>query len=168
MAMPMPRRHRSWYASLVLAVSAIFTSGVSWVPSSTAIWHRTRLSIACRAGPEDGPPLLLTDENVEAVLEEARYYRLRNVFGYDKGSSDAGITGKVEFEGIEGPFVRVGLYGDFWHDKKDVMRRLQRYLIMRIPEIAEVDVSDPAMLSDERSEPDKTFYHSSEDDDDAQ
>eukprot|EP00913_Durusdinium_trenchii_P012657 g11885.t1 len=58
-----------------------------------------------------GPPLTLTPENVEVVLQEARYHHLQNCFGYVEESSGAGITGKVDLMEVEGPCVFIHLHG---------------------------------------------------------
>eukprot|EP00435_Cladocopium_sp_Y103_P037533 s410_g9.t4 len=80
-----------------------------------------------------GPPLTLTEENVEVVLQEARYHHLQNCFGYVEESSK--------------------------HGARDVLRRVKKYLMQRIPEIAEVDVSDPDDLIDEGRDRSGKFYH---------
>eukprot|EP00420_Gonyaulax_spinifera_P014695 CAMPEP_0197908158 /NCGR_PEP_ID=MMETSP1439-20131203/66257_1 /TAXON_ID=66791 /ORGANISM="Gonyaulax spinifera, Strain CCMP409" /LENGTH=186 /DNA_ID=CAMNT_0043529629 /DNA_START=71 /DNA_END=631 /DNA_ORIENTATION=+ len=106
-------------------------------------------------GPGVGGPMVLTEENVELVLRGARE-DLGNIFGYQQESREAGITGGVEFVEIEGPVVILAFTGEFWHRRVDVLQRLMNYMVERIPEIAEVDVSDPEMLVDRK---DKNIYH---------
>lgn len=106
-----------------------------------------------------GIPLTLSEENVEVVLQEARYHHMQNCFGYVEESTGAGITGKVDLVEVEGPMVIIHLYGAFWHKREDVLRRVKKYLIQRIPEIADVDVEDPDDLVDEGRDRSGTFYH---------
>ncbi|CAE7462096.1 unnamed protein product [Symbiodinium sp. CCMP2456] len=114
----------------------------------------------CVPGAEPiGPPLTLTPENVEVVLQEARYHHMQNCFGYVEESTGAGISGKVDLVEVEGPMVIIHLYGAFWHKREDVLRRVKKYLIQRIPEIADVDVEDPDDLVDEGRDRSGTFYH---------
>ena len=91
--------------------------------------------------------MYLCDENVEKVLEGARE-DMAAVFGYAADSQKVGITGTVDFVGIEGPNVVVRLGGRFWHQRSDVLQRVGAYLIERIPEICDVEIEDPAQLDD--------------------
>ncbi|CAE7454246.1 DTD1, partial [Symbiodinium pilosum] len=127
---------------------------VAFVPlvRPSAFQRQPRSEILVRAVPGSEPigePLTLTPENVEVVLQEARYHHLQNCFGYVVESSGAGITGKVDLVEVEGPMVFIHLHGAFWHNREDVLKRVRKYLMQRIPEIAEVDVEDPDDLIDE-------------------
>ena len=121
--------------SLLLATAAAF------VPAS----HR-RAVVAPRfvgGGEED----YLCDESVERVLADARV-DLSALFGYEEENRQVGITGTVDFVGIEGPSVVVRLGGRFWHQRSDVLQRVGSYLQDRIPEICDVEIEDPAQLDD--------------------
>merc|ERR1712203_1036912 len=90
-------------------------------------------------------PLALTYENMEIVLEELRE-DLGHIFGYDPECRESGITGKIDLAEIEGPIVYVSFSGEFWHKRVDVLSRSGTFIKFRIPEIAEVEISDPSML----------------------
>eukprot|EP00929_Paragymnodinium_shiwhaense_P023769 TRINITY_DN14802_c0_g1_i1.p1 TRINITY_DN14802_c0_g1~~TRINITY_DN14802_c0_g1_i1.p1 ORF type:complete len:185 (-),score=51.37 TRINITY_DN14802_c0_g1_i1:280-834(-) len=105
-----------------------------------------------------GWPVPLSEENVEKVLEVARWEYLEGCFGYSDDSLDTGITGHVDLVSIEGPFVTVRFSGDFWHPRPQVLARLEKMMKTRIPEIEEVQIEDPAQLEHVK----KTFYHSRE------
>ena len=81
------------------------------------------------------------------MLEAARG-ELSALFGYEAENREVGITGTVDFVGIEGPNVVVRLGGRFWHQRSDVLQRVGAYLIERIPEICDVEIEDPAQLDD--------------------
>ncbi|CAL1168026.1 unnamed protein product, partial [Cladocopium goreaui] len=152
----MASSHRvTLFALLALAFCRTCFVGLSLSPLSPL--SRRVASLPRAAAP--GPPLTLTEENVEVVLQEARYHHLQNCFGYVEESSGAGITGKVDLVEVEGPMVFIHLYGAFWHNRADVLRRVKKYLMQRIPEIAEVDVSDPEDLIDEGRDRSGKFYH---------
>mmetsp|Transcript_17522 Transcript_17522/g.32970 ORF Transcript_17522/g.32970 Transcript_17522/m.32970 type:complete len:153 (+) Transcript_17522:69-527(+) len=141
-------------------IAACFLKLVAFVPAITSQRRPARVPLRAVAGAEQiGEPLLLTPENVEVVLQEARYHHLQNCFGYVEESTGAGITGKVDLIDVEGPVVIVHLYGAFWHRRQDVLRRVKKYLMQRIPEIAEVDVEDPDDLVDEGRDRQGKFYH---------
>mmetsp|Transcript_53833 Transcript_53833/g.125843 ORF Transcript_53833/g.125843 Transcript_53833/m.125843 type:complete len:193 (+) Transcript_53833:49-627(+) len=99
--------------------------------------------------------MVLTEENVLLAIEDMKIV-LGNVFGYDPESARAGITGGVGLDGVEGPIVVISFTGEFWHRRVDVLQRCENYLLRRIPEIAEVQISDPEMLVDNS---DKGIYH---------
>ena len=101
-------------------------------------------SVAPRFAAEED---YLCDESVERVLEAARG-ELSALFGYEAENREVGITGTVDFVGIEGPNVVVRLGGRFWHQRSDVLSRVGAYLIERIPEICDVEIEDPAQLDD--------------------
>ena len=140
----------------LLALGLLALCKTCFVGSSVRIPQTSSL-VGRRAAP--GPPLTLSEENIEVVLQEARYYHLQNCFGYVEESSGAGITGKVDLVEVEGPIVFIHLYGAFWHNREDVLRRVKKYLMQRIPEIADVDVSDPDDLIDEGRDRSGKFYH---------
>ena len=54
----------------------------------------TSLSLSDKKGALTKPPLELCDENMSIVMEEVKE-ELGTIFGYDRGSRDVGITGKV-------------------------------------------------------------------------
>ncbi|KAL2893818.1 NifU-like protein 3 chloroplastic [Bienertia sinuspersici] len=87
-------------------------------------------------------PLDLTEDNIEAVLAEARV-ELAQLF-----DSSVGITGQAELAELDGPFVKLRLRGKFWHKRSTVIARLENYLKQRIPEILEVDIEDEKQLDD--------------------
>merc|ERR1711972_1082679 len=99
--------------------------------------------------------MVLTEENVEAVLQDIRD-SLGQMFGYEAENRRIGITGKVDLVEIEGPMVIVAFSGEFWHRRVDVLQRIENFLMSRIPEIAEVMVSDEQMLVDGKN---KNIYH---------
>lgn len=105
-------------------------------------------------------PRPLLEENVEDLLQEARYHSYQQLFGYVKDSTDAGISGKIELVEIEGPIVVISLVGKFWHTRTDVVRRIEAFMIENIPEIAEVVVQDLEMLVDKSDG--KFFHHKKE------
>lgn len=55
----------------------------------------TLLSLSDKKGALTKPPLELCDENMSIVMEEVKE-ELGTIFGYDRGSRDVGITGRVE------------------------------------------------------------------------
>ncbi|CAM9926274.1 unnamed protein product [Ascophyllum nodosum] len=91
--------------------------------------------------------LILTEENVVMVLAEAKQ-ELSTLFGNSAENSAVGITGDVEFVGLEGPTAVVRLTGRFWHEKSTVLSRVANYVMTRIPECVDVEVEDPAQLED--------------------
>jgi hypothetical protein len=101
--------------------------------------------LICRAGNGEG--LVLTEENVEAVLVDCRA-ELGTLFGYLEENRGVGITGTVDFVELEGPTVVVELNGRFWHQKQLVLDRIASFIQARIPECVEVVPSDPSQLSD--------------------
>ena len=60
--------------------------------------------------------------------------------------------GGVEYRGLDGPTVIIGLKGRFWHQRTTVLERVANYLQQRIPEIVDVQVEDPWQLTDEANE----------------
>eukprot|EP00490_Sorites_sp_Unknown_P019564 CAMPEP_0114640810 /NCGR_PEP_ID=MMETSP0191-20121206/1908_1 /TAXON_ID=126664 /ORGANISM="Sorites sp." /LENGTH=177 /DNA_ID=CAMNT_0001852781 /DNA_START=26 /DNA_END=557 /DNA_ORIENTATION=+ len=152
----MALRSRIGFPVVVLAVLATFALSAVRCFVGLSLLSQPKTSALPR-GAAPGPPLTLTDENIEVVLQEARYHHLQNCFGYVEESSGAGITGKVDLVEVEGPMVYIHLYGAFWHNRADVLRRVKKYLMQRIPEIAEVDVSDPDDLIDEGRDEAESF-----------
>ncbi|CAM9348852.1 unnamed protein product, partial [Ectocarpus fasciculatus] len=63
--------------------------------------------------------LILTEENVVAVLAEAKR-ELSTLFGNNAENTAVGITGDCEFVCLDGPSVVVRLTGRFWHEKTTV------------------------------------------------
>ncbi|CAK0841419.1 unnamed protein product [Prorocentrum cordatum] len=93
---------------------------------------------------------VLNEENAEIVLQECRE-ALRQCFGYDKENRDVGITGKVNFVSLEGPFMTIAFdEGNFWHKRSDLLKRVEVCVIDRIPELAGVEIEDESMLVDAR------------------
>ena len=66
-------------------------------PSSSSL-SRSSTSLSQFASDKKGaltkPPLELCDENMSIVMEEVKE-ELGTIFGYDRGSRDVGITGKI-------------------------------------------------------------------------
>ncbi|XP_057461814.1 uncharacterized protein LOC130752040 isoform X2 [Actinidia eriantha] len=87
-------------------------------------------------------PLDLTEDNVKQVLADARV-EFEHVF-----DTSAGMTGVAELAELDGPFVKIGLRGRFWHKRSTILDRLANYLKQRIPEILEVDIEDEKQLDD--------------------
>ena len=106
-------------------------------------------------GQDEG--LVLTEENVEAVLVDCRK-ELGTIFGYLEENRGVGITGTVDFVELEGPTVVVELKGRFWHEKTLVLSRIASFIQARIPECVEVIPSDPSQLSDEDARVDTATY----------
>lgn len=96
---------------------------------------------------EDIQPMVLTEENVEAVLVDCRA-ALGTLFGYLPENRGVGITGEVDFVDLEGPTVVVKLQGRFWHPRQLVIDRIASFIQARIPECVEVIPSDPSQLDD--------------------
>lgn len=63
-----------------------------------------------------------------------------------------GITGGVDYSGLDGPTVVLSLKGRYWHQRTAVLERVGNYLQQRIPEIVDVTVEDPYQLTDEANE----------------
>jgi len=86
--------------------------------------------------------LELTEENVEAVLLEAR-----DVMGqlFDESM---GMTGVVTLVELDGPVVVLRLKGRFWHQRSMILLRMGSYLKEQIPEILDVEIEDEAQLDD--------------------
>eukprot|EP00242_Pyramimonas_sp_CCMP2087_P011829 CAMPEP_0198202676 /NCGR_PEP_ID=MMETSP1445-20131203/5882_1 /TAXON_ID=36898 /ORGANISM="Pyramimonas sp., Strain CCMP2087" /LENGTH=173 /DNA_ID=CAMNT_0043873721 /DNA_START=82 /DNA_END=603 /DNA_ORIENTATION=- len=86
--------------------------------------------------------LELTEENVEAVLLEAR-----DVMGqlFDESM---GMTGVVTLVELDGPVVVLRLKGRFWHERSMILLRMGAYLKEQIPEILDVEIEDEAQLDD--------------------
>ena len=68
--------------------------------------------------------LVLTEENVETVLEECQV-ELGTLFGSNPQSLKVGITGAVELVELDGPTVIVKLTGRFWHKRSTVIERVE-------------------------------------------
>ncbi|KAJ1640903.1 hypothetical protein T492DRAFT_924350 [Pavlovales sp. CCMP2436] len=70
------------------------------------------------------------------------------MFGSHARCTNIGITGDVELVDFEGPFVTIGLTGQFWHRRRTVLQRVGAYVSRRIPEIVEITLADPSMAED--------------------
>ncbi|CAM9818528.1 unnamed protein product [Chrysoparadoxa australica] len=92
-----------------------------------------------------GEPMILTEENVEVALDECRQ-QLGAVFGYTSENRAVGITGEVDFVGLDGPGVVIRLTGRFWHERSVVLDRVASFVQQRIPECIEVMIEDPSQL----------------------
>mmetsp|Transcript_5491 Transcript_5491/g.7424 ORF Transcript_5491/g.7424 Transcript_5491/m.7424 type:complete len:166 (+) Transcript_5491:209-706(+) len=86
--------------------------------------------------------LELTEENVEAVLVDARQH-FDHLF-----DESVGMTGKVTLAELDGPVVLLRLEGRFWHERSMILARMGTYLMEKIPEILDVDIEDESQLSD--------------------
>lgn len=91
---------------------------------------------------------ILTDENVQAVLQEAKQ-TLSTVFGNDENRR-VGITGDVRFVGTDGATVVLEFTGQFWHQRSVVLQRLDKFIRDRIPECVQVVANDSDAHSAEK------------------
>eukprot|EP00933_Yihiella_yeosuensis_P060716 TRINITY_DN63487_c0_g1_i1.p1 TRINITY_DN63487_c0_g1~~TRINITY_DN63487_c0_g1_i1.p1 ORF type:complete len:167 (+),score=33.10 TRINITY_DN63487_c0_g1_i1:83-583(+) len=134
--------------ALLLAAALLFDAPLGWIlaPGLRSA-SRSQNSRIARYSMGD-EPLPLTEENVEAVLEDLRWNQMGHMMGYEEDSLKVGINGKVDLVSVEGPVVVVALNGNFWHPRADVLARLEVWLMRRIPELAAVEVEDPKMLID--------------------
>lgn len=98
-----------------------------------------------------GSQLELAEEIVLGLLSACRY-ELGTLFGYTAENRGVGITGGVDFVGLDGPTVVIRLKGRFWHERTTVLDRVGNYLQQRVPEIVDVVVEDPWQLTDEANE----------------
>ena len=89
--------------------------------------------------------MILTPENAELAIDMARK-ELGTLFGYTKENQEVGITGEVDFVDLDGISIIVDLKGRFWHDRKMVLARVEKFVQNRIPECFEVRVRDPRQL----------------------
>ncbi|CAM9998832.1 unnamed protein product [Choristocarpus tenellus] len=94
-------------------------------------------------------PLILTEENVVAVIEEAKK-ELGTMFGNSAENRGVGITGEVEFVELDGPCVIIRMSGRFWHAREAVLARVSNFILTRIPECIDVSVEDPSQLLEEK------------------
>mmetsp|Transcript_28969 Transcript_28969/g.86487 ORF Transcript_28969/g.86487 Transcript_28969/m.86487 type:complete len:135 (+) Transcript_28969:96-500(+) len=116
--------------------------------------HRPQTrTLTARAAEE----LVLCEENVEAVLADARN-DMQAVFGYAEDSRRVGITGTVDFVELDGPTVVLRLGGRFWHQRSDVLQRVGNFLTDRIPEICDVAIEDAEQLDDADKLAEKTNW----------
>ncbi len=100
--------------------------------------------VSLMAAPEG---LILTEENVQLVIDECQR-ELGTMFGVEAQSREVGITGGVELVDLDGPCIIVRFTGRFWHARRDVLERVERYVLDRIPEAVAVEIEDEAMLDD--------------------
>ena len=154
--------------AIVAGANALHSAAVGGrSPSPLALRSRLR-GPPTLALPE---PRILTEENAQAVLEECMN-ELGTLFGTNADSRRVGITGAVSFveldvrqlshplrSGIsrdpfacvrcsQGPTLIVQLSGRFWHQRTQVVERVERYVLDRIPECVAVEVEDVAQLDD--------------------
>jgi hypothetical protein len=101
-------------------------------------------------------PLILTEENAEMVLQQARE-ELGTMFGYLDENKAVGITGEVDLVAVEGISIIVRLRNRFWHDKRMVLARVSKYLTDRIPE-AMVEIEDEKQLEGDDAKSVSDFY----------
>ena len=117
----------------------------SWHPhahslcNTDSLMHNYNNNIMRLYGGLDQIPMELDEDNAKIVIDEVRA-ELGTIFGYDKGSRDAGITGEIELVEIDGPILRIALRGRFWHATDTVMMRVQSYCMQRIPELIDVEL----------------------------
>jgi hypothetical protein len=88
-----------------------------------------------------GSQLQLDEETVLGVLNACRE-EIGTVFGYSAENRGVGITGGVDFVGMDGPIVVLSLKGRFWHQRTTVLDRVSLYLQQRIPELIDVVIED--------------------------
>jgi hypothetical protein len=98
-----------------------------------------------------GSQLPLEELTVVQILQACRE-EIGTVFGYAVENRAVGITGGVDYVGLDGPSVVISLKGRFWHQRTTVLERVANYLQQRIPEIIEVNVEDEWQLTDEANE----------------
>jgi len=134
-----------------LAFISAWTAALLLAPRTPTAGGLAAPAAACRAAPMRVPTvrmeMVLTEENVMAVLEEADR-ELGTMFGSDPQSAKVGITGRVEFVELDGPIVVIRLSGRFWHARSRVLERLETYILQRIPEAVGVEVEDLDQLND--------------------
>jgi len=100
---------------------------------------------------QPGSQLELDELTVVRVLQACRD-EIGTVFGYAVDNRAVGITGGVDYVGLDGPSVIIRLKGRFWHQRTTVLDRVANYLQQRIPEIIDVSVEDEWQLTDEANE----------------
>mmetsp|Transcript_1475 Transcript_1475/g.2045 ORF Transcript_1475/g.2045 Transcript_1475/m.2045 type:complete len:204 (-) Transcript_1475:324-935(-) len=91
----------------------------------------------------------LDEENVKQCLEEfvdSDYGQ--SMFGCHERAASIGITGNIEFAELCGPEITLSLQGEFWHKRSTVLGRAAMWLNARMPEIADVIVSDYEDMQD--------------------
>ena len=98
-----------------------------------------------------GSQLELDELTVVRVLQACRD-EIGTMFGYAVDNRAVGITGGVDYVGLDGPSVIIRLKGRFWHQRTTVLERVANYLQQRIPEIIDVSVEDEWQLTDEANE----------------
>ena len=137
---------------LIFAVTIVGeAASFALTPSSaSASWRARPASLRHRCGARTRPILLelvLTEENVQAVLDEAER-DLGTMFGSNPESAAVGITGRADLVELDGPTVVIRLSGRFWHARARVLERLEAFVLERIPECIGVEIEDPSQLED--------------------
>lgn len=87
---------------------------------------------ALRTTPRAQDHLLLTEQNVNQVLQEIKI-ELGSIFGNSKENRDVGITGDVQLVHLDGPIVVLRLQGRFWHKRADVVRSTYNSIMFSLP-----------------------------------
>ena len=128
-------------------ISQLCRTGGNCTPS---FFKNKRISSPCN-NISTGSQLDLSEENVLGVLSACRD-ELGTLFGYSAENRGVGITGGVDYVGLDGPSVIISLKGRYWHQRTTVLERVSNYLMQRIPEIIDVTVEDPWQLTDEANE----------------
>ncbi|CAE8602194.1 unnamed protein product, partial [Polarella glacialis] len=117
MSSPAARRRMRFSTSTVL-LSTLAVTALAWtllascfVPASIsgplpasaagASLSQGRRSPSVLRHARGGGPLTLSEENVESVLQDARYNHIPQCFGYVEESTASGITGKVDLFELE-------------------------------------------------------------------
>ncbi|CAE8607063.1 unnamed protein product, partial [Polarella glacialis] len=109
MSSPAARRRMRFSTSTVLLPTLAVTA-LAWtllascfVPASIsgASLSQGRRSPSVLRHARGGGPLTLSEENVESVLQDARYNHIPQCFGYVEESTASGITGKVDLFELE-------------------------------------------------------------------
>jgi len=106
---------------------------------------QTQACAACSSGADDGS--VLTEANVQSALEDFREAAV-SMFGCHRESAAIGVTGDLRIVALDGPVVVVAFEGRFWHRRETVLANFATFLRRRIPEIADIDVSDDDDLVD--------------------
>ena len=125
------------------------TGETTWdAPAAAGAAAASAASAASAAAPSAAGELYLSAENVERVLAEAKA-ELGTLFGTSSENRAVGITGDVSLAELEGATVVLRFEGRFWHARPTVLARLANFLQNRIPEIVDVVVEDPIMLTED-------------------
>ena len=143
-----PYYHNAGTGETTWDAPAAAGAAVAAAPSAASAAPPSAASAASAAAPSATGELYLSAENVERVLAEAKA-ELGTLFGTSSENRAVGITGDVSLAELEGATVVLRFEGRFWHARPTVLARLANFLQNRIPEIVDVVVEDPIMLTED-------------------